>query len=135
MAKYLGSGVLDNGLDYPRSRIAAGDTVKLHVIKAYALGDSYATVVGNSVGNIALAAGDLVLGADGTSGRKVQVGSKNIAAASAGSGASPDLHIAIVNETASAVNVVTDETTNQVITAGNPITVPTFAFKMAFAAT
>ena len=133
MPKYLGSDCIDNGIDFPRVRKVAGDGIELHVIKAYALGDSYATVVGNSVGSVALAATDLVLAADATVGRKVTVGAKSITAASANSGASPDLHFAIVNTTSSTVLVVTDETSNQVITLGNPIETPAWAFKIPFA--
>lgn len=129
MPKYYHPDLLDNGLDYVRARIAAGDTVTLHVIKTYAAADAYATVSGNSVGSVALAAGDLTLGNQGTNGRQVTVAAKNIAAASAGSGASPDLHIAILNETASKVMVVTDESSDQVITAGNPISVSAWAIK------
>ena len=137
MAKSFGSAVLDNGLDYPRARAAAGDTITLHVIKAYTAGDSYSTVVGNSVGSVALAAGDLVLANDSTTGRKVTVAAKSIASASASSGASPALHIAVVNTTASVVFLVTEVSaaTNQIITSGNALTTSAMAFSLGFAAT
>lgn len=135
MPKYMGSAILDNGLDYARARAAAGDAIKVHVLKAYSSGDSYATVIGNSVGSAALAAGDLALANDSTTGRKVTVASKSITAASANSGASPDLHQAVVNETTSAVYLVTDETSNQVITAGNPITTTSWSASLPFANT
>lgn len=136
MAKFMGAKILDNGLDYPRARAAAGDAVKVHVLKAApAASDSYATVLALSVGSAALAAGDLVLANDSTTGRKVTVASKAITAASAGSGASPDLHQAVLNETEQAVYLVTDETSNQVITAGNPITTFAWAASLTFANT
>jgi hypothetical protein len=135
MAKEFGSDVIDNGIDYPRARAAAGDTITLHVIKAYSAGDSYATILSNSIGSVPLSASDLVLANDSTVGRKVTVASKTISAASAGSGATPNLHYAIVNTTATSKLVVTDETTDQVVTSGNPLTTGSWAFKLPFAAT
>ena len=125
MAKYMHPDLMDFGLDRIRAQIAAAATVKVHVIKAYTQGDSYATVAGNSVGSVALATGDLTLADQGTLGRQVTVASKSITAASAGSGASPNLHQAVLDETNSKVLFVTDETTDQVVASGNPIT--TFA--------
>lgn len=133
MPKRASSDVLDNGLDYPRARAAAGDTITLHVIKAYSAGDSYATVVGNSIGSAVLDATDLVLANNSTTGRKVTVASKSITAG-ASSGSGPDLHFAIVNTTASTVLVVTDETSDQVVTSGNTMTTGTWAFKFDYAA-
>lgn len=124
MAKYMHADVLDNGLSLPQTRAAAGDTITLHVIKAYSAGDSYATVTGNSVGSVALSAGDFTLAAHSTTGRKNTLSSKSITSASSNSGATPDLHLAVVNTTSTKVYLVTDETSDQVITSGNPITTP-----------
>lgn len=125
MAKYMHPNLMDFGLDYIRASIAGGATVKVHVIKAYSQGDSYATTSGNSIGSVALATGDLALADQGTLGRQVTVASKSITAASGNSGATPNLHQAVLDETNSRVLFVTDETTDQVVTSGNPIT--TFA--------
>ena len=128
MAKWANSNVLDSGPEYIRTLAGSAGRVKLHVIKAYSAGDSYSTVVTtNSVGVVDLAVGDLVMSSSG-SNRVLTVASKSISAASANSGASPDLHIAIVDSTGSAVLLVTDETSNQVITSGNPITTPSFTY-------
>lgn len=128
MAKYHHPDILDFGLDRVRAKIAAGNTVKLHYLKAYAAADSYATVTGNSVGSVALATGDLTLGNQGTNGRQVAVAAKNITA-SANSGAGPNTHIAILDETESKVLVATDEITDQQIFTGNLIAVPGWNFK------
>ena len=48
MAEWVNSDVQDLGIN----RIKTNANVQ-HLIKAYALGDSYATVVGNSIGNVA----------------------------------------------------------------------------------
>jgi hypothetical protein len=48
--------------------------------------------------------------------------------ASATSGASPDLHIAFLDTVNSKVLWVTDETSNQVITSGNPVDFPVVTY-------
>lgn len=126
MARFFGPAILDFGLDVVRARIAAGNTVKLHLIRLFVIGDSYPDVIANSLGSVALAQPDLTLADQGSHGRQVTVAAKTIAAASANSGPAPDLHIAILDETASEILIVNDETTDQVITAGNPVN--TFAF-------
>lgn len=128
MAKWFHPDLLDLGLDRVRNRIAAANDVRLHVLATYTAGQAWATVLGNSIGNTALAEGDLTLGDQGTNGRQVAVGAKSMTAGE-NSGAAPDLHIAILNHTDSKVMVVTDETTDQVVTQGNPINVPGWAFK------
>lgn len=128
MAKWYHPDILDYGLDRVRERIAVPNTVKLHILKAYAAADSYATALANSVGSVALAATDLSLGDQGSNGRQVTVATKNITA-SAGSGATPDIHIAILDETDSKVLVVTDETGNAEITTGQVWQAPAWAFK------
>jgi hypothetical protein len=135
MAKRFGASICDSGLGYPAARTAAGDTITLHVVEAYSAGDSYATVVGNSVGSVALAAGDFTLANNGSTGRRLTVASKSISEASASSGASPDLHQVVVNATTSEVLMVSDVTNDQVITSGNPITTFAMVFDIPYALT
>jgi len=122
MPKYVHPDVIDNGLQHIIDQ-AAGN-VDMLLIKAYAQGDSHATVVGNQVATINTVAGDYVLGNSGTYDRKLTVSGQTGTAS--GNAPSPDLHVAIVDTTNSDVLAVTDETTDQVITSGNPITIPTF---------
>ena len=123
MAKWYHPDVLDNGL----SLLDTGVT-NMHLITAFTPGDSFATVTTtNSIGSVAIAAGDIVLANQGTNGREAQVAAKTITGASA-SGAAPDLHIALVDGTR--VLAVTDETSDQEIFAGNDVNVPAFACKM-----
>jgi hypothetical protein len=77
--KYIGSDILTNGLAHAAARAAAGDTITLHLLAGYELGDSYATVVSNSLGSVALAAGD-VPEASATGGRKVTLATKSLTA-------------------------------------------------------
>lgn len=126
MAKYkwLNDNMFDSGLNYIETTlIGGGKTIKEHVIKDYASGDSYATVTGNSCIAYAITAGDLAVAAH-TTGRKLTVSAKSGSNATANSGAGPNLHIALVNETDNTVLAVTSESTDQVITSGNPVTIP-----------
>jgi hypothetical protein len=127
MAKWTNTKLFDFGLDYPRSRVAGGATVRLAVIKAYAAGDSYATVTANIVGYVDLAAGDFTLAAHATTGRKLTTASQPVTF-SANSGASPDNHFALLDVTGSEVLAVTDETGDQQIYSGNTSTIPAIEF-------
>ena len=60
MPKFASISVSAAGADLIRALAATTARVKMHVIKAYVPGDSYATVVGNSCGSVDLAPGDLV---------------------------------------------------------------------------
>jgi len=124
MPKWTHTDVLDNGLN---EIVNNGDV--LHVISAYAAADNYATVTGNSVANYSLAGGDKTLAAHATTGRKVTIGAKsgNNATATA---ASPDLHLAVVDSVNSKVLYVTDETSDQPITSGNPVNTPAFDLQL-----
>lgn len=128
MAKWASASVLDGGPDLIRTLAGTASRVKLHVIKAYSAGDSYSTVVTtNSCGSVDLAAGDITTANNG-SNRRTTIASKTISSLSANSGAGPDLHIAIVDSTGTAVLLVTDETSNQVLTSGNSFTVPAWTY-------
>lgn len=119
MPKWVHPDVLDGGLNAIRN-----GANRLHLIRAYAAGDSYATVIGNSVADVAMASGDYTLGNGASSSRTLTTASGKTSNATANSGASPDLHLAYVDTAGSRVLWVTDETTNQVITSGNPIAYP-----------
>lgn len=127
MPKFYNPDVLDNGLQYIIDQ-AAGN-VDLLLIEGYTQGDSYATVDAAKLCTVDLVGGDMTLGNQGTLGRELTVAAKT-GTASGSSGATPDLHIAIVDVTNSAVLAVTDETSDQVITSGNPINFPSFALQM-----
>lgn len=127
MAKWASSSVLDGGSDLIRTLAGTATRVKMHVIKAYSAGDSYSTVVTtNSCGSVDMATGDFVQSSSG-SNRRTTVGTKNITL-TANSGASPNLHIAVVDSTGSAVLLVTDETSDQVLTSGGTFSVPAWTY-------
>lgn len=131
MAKFANLLVLDGGTDLIRTRAGTAARVKQHVIKAYTAGDSYATVTGNSCAVVDMAAGDFVQsGASGAS-RVTTVGAKAGVSVTTSSGATPNLHIAIVDSVSSDVLLVTDETSDQVLTASNTVNIPAWTYTVA----
>lgn len=127
MPKWAAAAVLDNGPEHIRTLSGTAGRVKQHVITAYTAGDSYATVIGNSVAVYDMATADLVLSNSG-SNRRLTVAAKSGNNATAGSGPTPNLHLALVDSTGSAVLLVTDETTDQVITSGNPVNIGSWTY-------
>lgn len=119
MAKWVHADVLDNGLNEIKT-----DANSMRLVSTYTAGDSYATVNTNSIAAVAMASGDYTLGNGASSSRTLTVGSGKSATASAGSGGTPNLHIAFVDTATSRVLWVTDETTDQVVTSGNPVNFP-----------
>ena len=129
MAKWANALVLDGGTDLIRTRAGTAARIKMHVIKAYAAGDSYATVVTtNGCGSVDLVAADLAQSSSGAN-RRMTAAAKAVPL-TANSGATPNLHIAIVDSVSSDVLLVTDETTDQVLTSGGTFNVPAWTYDM-----
>lgn len=126
MAKFASATVLDAGSDLIRTLAGTTARVKMHIIKAYAANDSYATVIGNSCGSVDLVTADLPVTANALA-RRTTFAAKAITL-TANSGASPDLHVAVVDSTGSVVLLVTDETTNQVLTSGGTFNIPSWTY-------
>ncbi|MCP5197298.1 MAG: hypothetical protein H6974_11005 [Gammaproteobacteria bacterium] len=120
MATWWHADVVDNGIAYIKNNCDA-----IALIDAYSAGDSYATVVGNSVCSVVVDSSDFTL-ADNSSfagSRKISVGAQS-GTASADSVATPALHFAYLDTGNSKVLAVSDETSDQVITNGNPVSFP-----------
>lgn len=130
MAKWANALVLDGGSDIIRTRAGTAARVKQHVIKAYAANDSYATVVGNSCAVVDMAAGDFVQSGAAGASRVTTVAAKNTVSVTANSGAGPNLHIAVVDSVSSEVLYVTDETSDQVLTSGNTVNIPSYTYTL-----
>lgn len=131
MAKWANASVLDGGSDLIRTLAGSAGRVKMHVIKAYSLGDSYATVTANSCAVVDMATADYVQSGAAGASRVTTVAAKNAVPVTANSGATPNLHIAHVDSTGSAVLYVTDETSDQVLTAGNTVNIPSHTYAVA----
>lgn len=134
MAKWANSLILDGGSDLLRTRGATPSRIKEHVIKAYAAGDSYATVTGNSCAAVDMADTDFVQSGAAGVARVTTVAAKAGVSVTADSGAGPDLHIALVDSTTSEVLLVTNETSDQVLTSGNTVNVPAWTYTVGQAA-
>lgn len=128
MAKWANAMLLDGGSDLLRTLAGTAGRIKQHVIKAYAAGDSYSTVTGNSCGSVDMAAEDFVQSGAPGSARTTTISAKSITSLSAGSGSAPDLHIALVDSLGGAVLLVTSETTDQVLTAANQFNIPAWTY-------
>jgi hypothetical protein len=121
MAKWVTSGVLDNGLNHIKN-----NSTRMLLIKAYAASDSYATVISNQLAEATMVSGDFTLSSSGLN-RVVTTASGKTATVTANSGASPNLHIAFTDGSANVI-WVTDETTDQVITSGNVVNFPSLTY-------
>jgi hypothetical protein len=121
MAKYAHADVLDGGLNAIKNNAS-----QMLLLKAYSPGDSYGTVSGNAICTVTMTAGDYtVSGADGAA--RILTAAARSGTASGSSGPAPDLHIAFTDGTAK-VLLVTDETSDQVVTSGNTINFPSLTY-------
>lgn len=122
MAKFAHADVLDNGPAYIKANCN-----KVALISSYAIGDSYATVNGRILAEVAMAAADFTLASSGNDRTLTTAAGKQDASANA-SGGSATNHIAFVDTVNSKVLWVTEETSGQAITAGNPVTFPSLVY-------
>lgn len=115
MAKQVHPDVLDGGLNQIKN-----NAVKMLLLSNFTFGDSFATVTANTLASVAMVPGDFTLGTSGTS-RTLTTATKTANATAGVTGG--NLHIAFTDGS-SKVLLVTDETTDQAITSGNPIDFP-----------
>lgn len=117
MAKWANQNTLKGGLSYIQTT-----ATKMLLIKAYAAGDSYATVVSNMVAEVTIAAGDMPITGTGNNPAVLTWAAKSAVAAN-NSGATPDNHIAFTDGVGTVI-CVTDETSDQQVFAGNTVNFP-----------
>lgn len=122
MARWASAAFLDGGLDY-----LIANATRMMLISNYTAGDNYATVLGNRVAEVTMASGDYTKSSSG-SNRLVTTAAGKSGTASAGTGATPDCHIAFTNGS-NAVIYVTDETSNQVVFTGNTVNFPQLTYR------
>lgn len=123
MTKWVHTDVHDNGLNAIKNNCN-----KLALISTYAANDSYATVNGNILAEVTMASGDFTLaGASGAARTCTSASGKQDASANASGGGAP-MHFAFVDTVNSKVLWVTEETSDQTITAGNPVNFPSLVY-------
>ena len=121
MAKWVRSGVLDNGLNDIKTV-----ATKMLLLSTYTAGDTYAVVFANRLNaGVTMAAADFTLAAAGNNRTlTTAAGKADTATATA---ATPNLHIAFTDGVG-VVIWVTDETSDQPITSGNTINFPALVY-------
>lgn len=122
MAKWVHADVLDNGLNAIKNNCN-----KMALISTYSAGDSYATVNGNILAEVAMASGDFTLGTSGSNRTLTTASGKQDTSANASGGGAP-MHIAFLDTVNSKVLWVTEETSDQTITALNPVNFPALVY-------
>lgn len=122
MAKFAHANVLDNGLNYIKT-----NCTKIALISSYTLGDSYATVNAAILAEATMASADFTLGSSGNNRTLTSAAGKQDTSANV-TGGSASNHIAFLNVAGSEVLWVTEETSGQVVTAGNPVNFPSLVY-------
>jgi hypothetical protein len=122
MAKYAHPDVLDQGPNFIKSNCN-----KMALISTYTFGATYATVNGNLLAEATMASGDFTLANSGNDRTLTTASGKSDASANA-SGGSASNHIAFLDTVNSKVLWVTEETSGQAITAGNPVNFPSLVY-------
>lgn len=89
--------------------------------------NDYAATVALKCAEVAVASGDFTIANNGA-GRKVSHAAKEGSATATTNGAN-DLHIAYLDTNGSKVLAITDETSNQPLTSGNPVVFPALELK------
>ena len=122
MAKFAHQQVLDNGLNYIKNNCN-----KIALISSYSVGESYATVNGKILAEATMTSTDFTLGSSGNNRTLTSAAGKSDTSANA-TGGSATNHIAYLNTVGSEVLWVTEETSGQVVTAGNPVNFPSLVY-------
>jgi hypothetical protein len=120
MPKFAHQDVFDNGLN----AIKNGAT-RVLVLRAYAFGDSYATVVSNKVGEAVMSSADFTLGTSGNN-RTLTTAAKSATASAAMTG-TPNTHFAFTDN-ASKVLWVTDEANDATFANGSTLSIPSLVY-------
>jgi hypothetical protein len=122
MTKYAHPDVLDNGPNYIKTNCN-----KMALISAYTFGNSYSTVNAAILAEVTMASGDFTNGSSGNDRTLTTASGKTDASANA-SGGSASNHLAFVDTVNSKVLWVTEETSGQAVTAGNPVNFPSLVY-------
>lgn len=122
MAKFAHADVLDNGPNYIKANCN-----KIAVVSSYTFGATYATVSAAILAEVTVTSTDFTLSSSGNDRLLTTAAGKQDASANA-TGGSATNHIVFLDTTNSKVLWATEETTGQVITAGNPVTFPSLTY-------
>lgn len=118
MAKYAHADVLDGGLNAIKN-----NAIRMLLLKAYAAGDSFATVAGNTIGTVTVAPSDFTLSGADVAARVLTSAAKSGTASGSGTSAA----IAFTDNVGK-VLWVTTETSAQAVTSGNTVNYPSLTY-------
>lgn len=96
---------LKGGPDLLRTRAATAGRIVQHLLRAYSMGDSYATVVGNSIASAAVGASDITSAGASGAPMVTTFSLKDLAQTSA-YGTPTTVYVAIVDSVSSEVHLV-----------------------------
>lgn len=122
MPRFAHNDVLDNGPAYIRANCNA-----MVLIGGYTFGNNYAAVVAQILASVAMAPTDFALGTSDVNRTLTTAPGKADLSADANGGGS-DNHIAFLDTVNSKVLWVTEETSQQAVTAGNPVYFPSLVY-------
>jgi hypothetical protein len=126
MAKWISDTALDAALNAVKNGVTAE-----YLTSAYAQADSYATVNGNKIGSATGMTSGSFTGPTASGQNRVLTVSQQTGTASATLAAGGgNLHVVLVDVGGTKVWAATDETTEQAITSGNPITFPSWTITL-----
>lgn len=120
MAKFASANVLDNGPAFIQTNCE-----RMVLLGAYTFGDAYATVTGNILAEAPMVPGDFTFSSSTNNRVLTTAAGKTDAEANASGTAS---HIAFLDDTGTEVLWVTEETSGQSITLGNPVDFPSLTY-------
>lgn len=118
MAKYAHADVLDGGLNAIKN-----NAIRMLLLKAYAAGDSFAVVAGNTICTVTVASGDFTASGADIAPRILTTGAKSGTASGSGTSAA----IAFTDNV-SKVLWVTSESSAQAVTSGNTVNFPSLTY-------
>lgn len=123
MATYLAPEVLDNGIAYLQANCN-----QLAAVKAYAVGDSYATVMDgtNVTVSAAMTSADFTLGNGASNARTITSASKTATA----TGSGDPTHFVFVSTSASKILGAATETSATSVSSGTQYTLPSLTLTM-----
>jgi hypothetical protein len=114
MAYFESSNFFDGSLNYVKNNCD-----KIAIISAYTFGDSYATVTANILAEVTMTSSDFTIGSSGNNRTITTASGKQDSSANATGNAN---HFAFLKTTATTeVILVIPETSQQLITIGNPV--------------
>lgn len=124
-AKWLDPHVMDNGL----TELTLASAERIMVVDDYALGESYAALTGShDLGASALGENQFVLSSNGNN--RVATCASPPSVTATGNTSIQDLHIAILDDSNTRILAVFEETSDQAISTGNTINIPSLSVEI-----